>query len=334
MRTPGTHAAAAIATSILLGFAAWEAVAAGTGTAMVLGGRIVDDDGRGVAGAEVVACRGDAPGAVVVNRDTGGCAAEVAHKLSTATGAFTLSWKGSASRGTVSVVVVRRTGYLARTIALQKAKTQPRLSVRLSKAPSVLKLRAVRGDGTPVADAEYGWFAEEGGALRVRHVHCCTNRQGELDLAESALPAGPITAFAIEPGSAPRFGLVEIDTRADNSKARDLTLTQPLIIVRGTAVGSDGSPISALVDAEPIDTHAVSTFDRVLMAIRPRETDAMGRFTIRSSSPPSVRLRLATWTAGLGTRDAHVGERPIGELMVTATPGGIPSYCALARRRS
>jgi hypothetical protein len=289
-----------------------------------LGGRIVDDEGHGIAGAEVVACRGDVLGAVVVNRDAGACAAEVAHTLSTATGAFRLSWKAGASHGPVSVVVVRQSGYVIPTIPLEKAKTQGRLLVRLSKAPSALKLRALRGDSTPVADAEYGWFAEDGAALRVRYVHCCTNRQGELDLVNSALPAGPITAFAIEPGAAPRFGLVEIDTRAENSKSRDVSLRQPLIIVSGTAVGSDGSPISALVDAEPIDTHTLSTFDRVLMAIRPRETDAIGRFTIRSSSPLPVRLRLATWTSGLGTRDAHVGEHRIGEVMVTAPRSGNP----------
>jgi hypothetical protein len=145
-----------------------------------------------------------------------------------------------------------------------------------------------------------------------------------LDLPESALPAGPITAFVIEPGAAPHFGLTEIDTRAENSKPRDIALRQPLIIERGTAVSSDGSPISALVDVAPIDTHVAPTFDRVLMAIRPRETDAMGRFTIRLSSQLPVRLRLATWTSGLGTRDAHIGERPIGELIVTAPPSGNP----------
>src|SRR4051794_18147046 len=115
MRTPGPHAAAAVATSILLNFIAWQAVAAGTGTAAVLGGRIVDDEGHGIAGAEVVACRGDVLGAVVVNRDAGGCAAEVAHTLSTATGAFTLSWKAGASHGPVSVVVVRQAGYVIPT---------------------------------------------------------------------------------------------------------------------------------------------------------------------------------------------------------------------------
>lgn len=45
MATPGPHAAAAIATSILLNILAWRAIAAGTGTATVLGGRIVDDEG-------------------------------------------------------------------------------------------------------------------------------------------------------------------------------------------------------------------------------------------------------------------------------------------------
>lgn len=324
MRTPGPYAAAAIAASILLNGAAWQAVAAGTGTVTVLRGRIVDDEGHGVAGAEVVACRGDVPGAIVVNRDSGGCAVEVARAPSTTTGAFTLSWKAGASRGAVSVVIVRRSGYVTPTISLEKAKTQARLSVQLSKAPSALKLRVLRGDGTPVADAEYGWFVEEGAVLRVRHVHCCTNRQGELDLAESALAAGSITAFAIEPGSAPRFGLVEIDTRTENSKARDIPLREPLTLVRGTAVGTDGSAISALVDVEPLDIHAASTFDRVLMAIRPRETDTMGTFTIRLSSPLPVRLRLATWTSGLGTREAHVGERPIGELTVTVPPSGSP----------
>ena len=219
-------------------------------------------------------------------------------------------------------MVVRHSGYFTSVVAAERLRTAARLSVQLSPAPSVLKVRALGTGGKPFAGAEYGWFAEDGRVLRVRHVRCCTNSQGEMNLAESELPAGPITVFAIEPDPPRRFGLVKVDTRIPTRDVRAIELGQDLMTLEGGVVGSDGVPISALVDAEPLDPRATDAFDRVLLAIRPRETDGSGRFEIRSSSKLRVRIHLATWTPGIGTRTAHVQSRAMGQAEATVRRDG------------
>ena len=59
-----------------------------------------------------------------------------------------------------------------------------------------------------------------------------------MNLAESELPAGPITVFAIEPDPPRRFCLLKVDTRLATGDIRAIELGQDLIALQGTVVGS------------------------------------------------------------------------------------------------
>ena len=85
------------------------------GSSRVLRGRVVDDKGLGVDGAEVIACRGIVRDPVMVNRESPACASELARGLSTPAGAFTLSWVGgkSVAPGSTIVLVVHRVGFFS-----------------------------------------------------------------------------------------------------------------------------------------------------------------------------------------------------------------------------
>ena len=274
-------------------------------------------DRKPLGDALVSLCEHLVPAPVLVNRDLPACDHLIASARSAASGAFVLKWSGPRTVLAAASLTVARWGYLSKIVGGKQLVDSP-VNLSLSPVPAV-QLAIVRPDGTPVSDAEYGWFAQDGPTLKIRHVVCCSP-PGPVDLDADGVPEGEVTVFAIAPGRTPQFGTARIRTRPGQRTTVVVEVARPLLAVAGRAVTADGSPLAAVVSAEPIAFDPLGAFDRALLAIDGGPTDLTGAFLFRSTSAAPLRLVLSTWIPGQGTSSAHLATRPLAES--EARPGG------------
>jgi hypothetical protein len=270
--------------------------------------------------AQVVLCERvvEEAGPVVVNQRLRWCEKQLAEGLTKRNGEAALKWTTTAPADlSRASLVVTADGFLDTVVPGSELAKQTgpsrRFRVGLTATARVGGI-VTRPDGTPVADAQFGWIAQEGRTLQVTDVSCCSGSGGQI--GPENVPPGEVTVFAIEPGASPRLAIARLVAQSGRESKVALEVRQPLVRVHGKVVTSDGASLAAMVSAEPSPVDTASPVDRALLALGNGPTDTVGEFEVLARPDARLTLRASTWTVGQGTESTHVGARPLAELSV------------------